>query len=73
FHAQFSGNYVTQFAGRNSKFWARSFEAGVDKGWKRLLTVDDLNSSTDLAVRSLTTSNPVKSGGGRIDVLGSTS
>ncbi|EON4027211.1 prophage tail fiber N-terminal domain-containing protein, partial [Escherichia coli] len=36
FHAQFSGNYVTQFAGRNSKFWARSFEAGVDKGWKRL-------------------------------------
>ncbi|QXV79286.1 lateral tail fiber protein [Escherichia phage FritzHoffmann] len=73
FHAQFSGNYVTQFAGRNSKFWARSFEAGVDKGWKRLLTVDDLNSSTDLAVRSLTTSNPVKSGGGRINVLGSTS
>lgn len=73
FHAQFSGNYVTQFAGRNSKFWARSFEAGVDKGWKRLLTVDDLNSSTDLAVRSLTTSSPVKSGGGRIDVLGSTS
>lgn len=73
FHAQFSGNYATQFAGRNSKFWARSFEAGVDKGWKRLLTVDDLNSSTDLAVRSLTTSNPVKSGGGRIDVLGSTS
>ncbi|ELK1314496.1 prophage tail fiber N-terminal domain and S74 family endopeptidase-containing protein [Escherichia coli] len=73
FYAQFSGNYVTQFAGRNSKFWARSFEAGVDKGWKRLLTVDDLNSSTDLAVRSLTTSNPVKSGGGRIDVLGSTS
>ncbi|HAM6764417.1 TPA: chaperone of endosialidase, partial [Escherichia coli] len=41
--------------------------------WKKLLTVDDLNSSTDLAVRSLTTSNPVKSGGGRIDVLGSTS
>lgn len=73
FHIGFSGNYATQFAGRNSKFWARSFEAGVDKGWKRLLTVDDLNSSTDLAVRSLTTSNPVKSGGGRIDVLGSTS
>ncbi|EPD0861740.1 prophage tail fiber N-terminal domain and S74 family endopeptidase-containing protein [Escherichia coli O8,13,108,129,135:H11,20] len=73
FHIGFSGNYATQFAGRNSKFWARSFEAGVDKGWKRLLTVDDLNSSTDLAVRSLTTSNPIKSGGGRIDVLGSTS
>lgn len=73
FHAQFSGNYATQFAGRNSSFWARSFEAGVDKGWKRLLTVNDLNSSTDLAVRSLATSNPVKSGGGRIDVLGSTS
>ncbi len=31
------------------------------------------NADTDLAVRSLTTSNPVKSGGGRIDVLGSTS
>lgn len=73
FHAQFSGNYVTQFAGRNSKFWARSFEAGVDKGWKRLLTVDDLNSATDLSVKSVTTSSPVKSGGGRIDVLGSAS
>lgn len=73
FHVGFSGSHATQFAGRNSKFYARSFEAGVDKGWKRLLTVDDLNSSTDLSVSSLTTSNPVKSGGGRIDVLGSTS
>ncbi|HFN5568574.1 TPA: tail fiber domain-containing protein [Escherichia coli] len=71
FHAQFIGNYATQFAGRNSNFWARSFEAGVDKGWKRLLTVDDLNSSTDLSVKSVTTSSPVKSGGGRVDVLGS--
>ena len=71
FHAQFSGNYATQFAGRDSNFWARSFEAGVDKGWKRLLTVDDLNSSTDLAVRSLTTSSPAKLGGGSVDVLGS--
>nr|DAQ46479.1 MAG TPA: tail protein [Caudoviricetes sp.] len=71
FHAQFSGNYVTQFAGRNSKFWARSFEAGVDKGWKRLLTVDDLNSATDLSVKSLTTSSPVKSGGGGVEILGS--
>ncbi|WCQ64927.1 tail fiber domain-containing protein [Escherichia coli] len=71
FHAQFSGNYATQFAGRNSKFWARSFEAGTDKGWKRLLTVDDLNSSTDLSIKSVTTSSPVKSGGGRVDVLGS--
>lgn len=71
FHAQFSGNYATQFAGRNSSFWARSFEAGTDKGWKRLLTVDDLNSSTDLSVKSVTTSSPVKSGGGRVDVLGS--
>ncbi|HGB9869330.1 TPA: tail fiber domain-containing protein [Escherichia coli] len=70
FHAQFSGNYATQFAGRNSSFWARSFEAGTDKGWKRLLTVDDLNSSTDLSIKSVTTSSPVKSGGGRVDVLG---
>ena len=71
FHAQFSGNYVTQFAGRNSSFWARSFEAGTDKGWKRLLTVDDLNSATDLSVKSVTTSSPVKSGGGRVEILGS--
>ena len=73
FHAQFSGNYVTQFSGRNSKFWARSFEAGVDKGWKRLLTVDDLNSSTNLTVNSLTTISSVKSGSGNLTILGSTS
>lgn len=73
FHAQFSGNYATQFAGRNSSFWARSFEAGVDKGWKRLLTVDDLNSSTNLTVNSLTTISSVKSGSGNLTILGSTS
>ncbi|EOL2643530.1 pyocin knob domain-containing S74 family peptidase [Escherichia coli] len=43
FHVGFSGNYATQFAGRNSKFYARSFEAGVDKGWCQLAT---LNAST---------------------------
>lgn len=73
FHAQFSGNYATQFAGRNSSFWARSFEAGVDKGWKRLLTVNDLNSSTDLVIKSLTTTSSVKSGSGNLTILGSTS
>ncbi|EFL7429903.1 tail fiber domain-containing protein [Escherichia coli] len=72
-HVQFSKNYAVQFGGRNSGFWGRTIEAGTIQEWKKLLTVDDLNSSTDLAVRSLTTSNPVKSGGGRIDVLGSTS
>lgn len=41
FHAQFAGRYATQFAGRNSKFYARSFEAGVDKGWRRLATLND--------------------------------
>lgn len=72
-HVQFSKNYAVQFGGRNSGFWGRTVENGTTQGWKKLLTVDDLNSSTDLAVRSLTTSNPLKSGGGRIDVLGSTS
>ncbi|EEZ1467218.1 phage tail protein [Escherichia coli] len=72
-HVQFSKNYAVQFGGRNSGFWGRTVENGTTQEWKKLLTVDDLNSSTDLAVRSLTTSNPVKSGGGRIDVLGSTS
>ena len=42
----------------------RTIENGTTQEWKKLLTVDDLNSSTDLAVRSLTTSNPVKSGEG---------
>lgn len=46
FHAQFSGNYATQFAGRNSKFFARSFEAGVDKGWRQLATLSDSNKWT---------------------------
>ncbi|EEV6038405.1 prophage tail fiber N-terminal domain-containing protein [Escherichia coli] len=72
-HVQFSKNYAVQFGGRNSGFWGRTIENGTTQEWKKLLTVDDLNSSTDLAVRSLTTSNPLKSGGGRIDVLGSTS
>ncbi|HGY8824957.1 TPA: phage tail protein, partial [Escherichia coli] len=72
-HVQFSKNYAVQFGGRNSGFWGRTVENGTTQEWKKLLTVDDLNSSTDLAVRSLTTSNPLKSGGGRIDVLGSTS
>ncbi|SQK86104.1 L-shaped tail fiber protein [Escherichia coli] len=40
FHVSFSGNYATQFAGRNSKFYARSFEAGVDKGWCQLATLN---------------------------------
>lgn len=44
FHAQFSGNYATQFAGRNSKFYARSFEGGVDKGWCQLATLNAYNN-----------------------------
>lgn len=40
FHVGFSGNYATQFAGRNSKFYARSFEGGVDKGWCQLATLN---------------------------------
>lgn len=40
FHVGFSGNYATQFAGRNSKFYARSFEAGVDKGWCQIATLN---------------------------------
>ncbi|EPC9017205.1 tail fiber domain-containing protein [Escherichia coli] len=73
FHVSFSGNYATQFAGRLSQFWARSIEAGVDQGWKRLLTTDDLNSSTDLTINSLTTTSAVKSGGGDLYIIGDTS
>ncbi|WP_247191244.1 tail fiber domain-containing protein [Escherichia coli] len=46
FHVGFSGNCATQFAGRNSKFYARSFEAGVDKGWRQLATLSDSNKWT---------------------------
>ncbi|HDL6462650.1 TPA: tail fiber domain-containing protein [Escherichia coli] len=72
FHVSFSGNYATQFAGRLSQFWARSIEAGVDQGWKRLLTTDDLSASTDLTVNSLTTTAAVRSGGGDLHILGDT-
>lgn len=72
-HVQFSNNYAVQFAGRNSKFWARTFEGGTDKGWKRLLTTDDLSTSTDLTVNSLTTTSAVRSGGGELDIIGDTS
>lgn len=47
FHVGFSGNYATQFAGRNSKFYARSFEAGVDKGWCQLATLNTENTWTN--------------------------
>ncbi|EHT0638771.1 tail fiber domain-containing protein [Escherichia coli] len=40
FHVGFSGSHATQFAGRNSKFYARSFEAGVDKGWCQIATLN---------------------------------
>ncbi|HAW3443671.1 TPA: tail fiber domain-containing protein [Escherichia coli] len=40
FHVGFDGTHATQFAGRNSKFFARSFEAGVDKGWCQLATLN---------------------------------
>lgn len=40
FHVGFNGNYATQFAGCNSKFYARSFEAGVDRGWCQLATLN---------------------------------
>ncbi|GDP57849.1 hypothetical protein BvCmsNSP035_02813 [Escherichia coli] len=40
FHVGFNSTHATQFAGRNSKFFARSFEAGVDKGWCQLATLN---------------------------------
>ncbi|ENV4347493.1 tail fiber domain-containing protein [Escherichia coli] len=46
FHAGFSEKYATQFAGRNSKFWARSIESGVDKGWCQLATLNAYNNWT---------------------------
>ncbi|HHW7228366.1 phage tail protein [Escherichia coli] len=70
-HVQFSKNHAVQFGGRNSGFWGRTIENGTVQEWKKLLTVDDLNSTTDLSVKSLTTSSPVKSGGGGVEILGS--
>lgn len=46
FHAGFSEKFATQFAGRNSKFYARSFEGGVDKGWYQLATLNAYNNWT---------------------------
>lgn len=37
-HVGFSGNYATQFAGRGSKFWARSIDNGTTGTWNRLIT-----------------------------------
>ncbi|HAW0755956.1 TPA: tail fiber domain-containing protein [Escherichia coli] len=70
-HVQFSKNYAVQFGGRNSGFWGRTIEAGTIQEWKKLLTADDLNSATNLSVKSVKTSSPVKSGGGRVEILGS--
>ncbi|MCH4705930.1 tail fiber domain-containing protein [Escherichia coli] len=46
-HVGFSDSYATQFAGRNSNFYARSFEAGVDKGWCQLATLNTANTWTN--------------------------
>ncbi|WP_261148023.1 tail fiber domain-containing protein [Escherichia coli] len=47
FHAGFSEKYATQFAGRNSRFYARSIEAGVDKGWCQLAALNTENIWTN--------------------------
>ena len=73
FHVQYSTNYAVQFGGRNSGFWGRTIENGTIQDWKKLLTVDDLNSSTELVIKSLTTTSSVKSGSGNLTILGSTS
>ncbi|MDF6701333.1 pyocin knob domain-containing S74 family peptidase [Escherichia coli] len=41
FHIGYSGNYATQFAGRESKFYGRCIEAGVDRGWRQLATMNN--------------------------------
>ncbi|UYL23056.1 long tail fiber protein [Salmonella phage PS3-1] len=38
FHTSFSESYATQLAGRNSRFWVRSIEAGENKEWLKLVT-----------------------------------
>jgi hypothetical protein len=48
FHVGFSGNYATQFVGRKSKFFARTFEAGTDNGWCQLAILNAYNKWTDL-------------------------
>ncbi|HHI9008819.1 TPA: tail fiber domain-containing protein [Escherichia coli] len=41
FHVTFSGNYATQFAGRNSSFYARSIENGTIGNWRQLATLNE--------------------------------
>lgn len=41
FHVTFSGNYATQFAGRNSSFYARSIENGMIGNWRQLATLNE--------------------------------
>ena len=43
FHVTFSGNYATQFAGRNSGFYARSVENGTIGDWCQLATLNKRN------------------------------
>lgn len=47
FHIGFSGNYATQFAGRNSRFYVRSIEAGTVGGWCQLATLNTANTWTN--------------------------
>ncbi|MCK3346457.1 tail fiber domain-containing protein [Escherichia coli] len=67
FHIDFIGNYATQFAGRNSKFYARSIEAGVDNGWRQLATINTENTWTkpNTFSNTLTTNNLAVTNGGK--------
>lgn len=47
FHVTFSGNYATQFAGRNSSFYARSIEKGTTGDWCQLATLNKANTWTN--------------------------
>ncbi|HHL5811732.1 TPA: peptidase S74, partial [Escherichia coli] len=63
-------NMQTLISGDKGRVHVRFVTNGNWTAWREVI-VSGWNQ--DVTVKSLTTSNPVKSGGGRIDVLGSTS
>lgn len=61
-HVGWGGNCAVQFAGSDAKFYARTIDNNIAKTWRRLLTTDDLSSTTWTAI-----------GGGSIGKLNSIS
>lgn len=51
-HIGFSGNYATQLAGRNNKYYLRSIESGTIGAWNRIITDNYASFTAPISISS---------------------